>query len=175
MAKDFNQMLFEIRLGNDAVLRKTNSGKSVLNFGGANHATSDKDREPLWIGFRCWEKLAETIATQMTKGRKIFGVGHIPVLPAPHKYATRNGAEVYLSADAKATVKKVIALLRSNDSKVANDDKVMALLTNLHSSQVVIDVDKMRYGDERGLETREAAPSDDIDLDTNTPDDDIPF
>jgi hypothetical protein len=174
MAKDFNQLLFEIRIGNDAVLRKTNSGKSVLNFGGANHATSDKDRDPLWIAFRAWEKLAETIAPQMTKGRKIFGQGHIPVLPAPHKYATRNGAEVYLSKDAKDTMKKVIALLRSGDPKVANDDKVVALMTNLHSSQVVIDVDKMRYGDERGLEGR-AETSDDIDLDSTTPDDDIPF
>jgi len=174
--KDFNQLLFEIRLGSDAVLRKTNSGKSVLNFGGANHATSDKDRAPLWIGFRCWEKLAETVAPNMIKGRKIFGVGHIPVLPAPHKYATRNGAEVYLSKEAKDTVRKVIALLRSNDAKVSNDDKVLALLTNLHSSQVIIDVDKMRYGDERGLERGTAtATTDDIDLDAGTPDDDIPF
>jgi hypothetical protein len=40
----------------------------------------------------------------------------------------------------------------------------------------VIDVDKMRYGDERGLENRQSADtSDDIDLDSTTPDDDIPF
>jgi len=174
--KDFNQMLFEIRLGSDAVLRKTNSGKSVLNFGGANHATSDKDREPLWIGFRCWEKLAETVAPNMTKGRKIFGIAHIPVLPAPHKYATRNGAEVYLSSDAKKVVKQVITLLRASDAKVANDDKVVTLLTNLHSSQVIMDVDKLRYGDERGFQNAKTNDtSEDIDLDTDTPDDDIPF
>ena len=50
--KDFNDLYFEVRLGSDGVLRKTNSGKSVLNLGGANHATSDKDREPLWIAFQ---------------------------------------------------------------------------------------------------------------------------
>lgn len=174
--KDFNELFFEIRLGSDAVLRKTNSGKSVLNFGGANHATSDKDREPLWIAFRAWEKLAETIAEQMTKGRKIMIKGHIPVLPAPQSKngkVVRNGAECYLSGDSKAVVRQILELVKAGDERVSDLDKVITAITNQHSTQVVVDVDKLRYMDERGLE-RDAAPAEDLELDT-TPDDDIPF
>ena len=41
--RDMNELLIEVRLGNDGILRETKSGKKVLNFGGANHATSDKE------------------------------------------------------------------------------------------------------------------------------------
>lgn len=174
--KDFNEIYFEIRLGSDGVLRKTNSGKSVLNLGGANHATSDKDREPLWIAFRAWEKLAEVVADQCTKGRKLMIRGHIPVLPAPQTSngkVVRNGAEVYLSKESKSVVTTILALLRKNDPKVSDDAKVIAALTNQHSTQVVVDIDKMRYMDEKGFATAEATP--DLDIEAPTPDDDIPF
>ena len=175
--KDFNDLYFEVRLGSDGVLRKTNSGKSVLNLGGANHATSDKDREPLWIAFRAWEKLAETVVDQCTKGRKLMIRGHIPVLPAPsttNGKVVRNGAEVYLSKESKAVVTTILALLRKNDPKVQDDTKVIAALTNQHSTQVVVDIDKMRYMDEKGF-ANQAAPAGDIDIEAPTPDDDIPF
>ncbi|MCK4977813.1 MAG: single-stranded DNA-binding protein [Anaerolineales bacterium] len=176
--KDFNDLYFEVRLGSDGVLRKTNSGKSVLNLGGANHATSDKDREPLWIAFRAWEKLAEVVAPQCTKGRKLMIRGHIPVLPAPatkQGKVVRNGAEVYLSKESKAVVNTIIDLLRAGDDRVSDNAKVISLLTNQHSTQVVVDIDKMRYMDEKGFDTTTAAPGAEIDLETPTPDDDIPF
>lgn len=178
--KDFNDLYFEVRLGSDAVLRKTNSGKSVLNLGGANHATSDKDREPLWIAFRAWEKLAETVVSQCTKGRKLMIRGHIPVLPAPattNGKIVRNGAEVYLSKESKTVLKTIFALLRQNDPKVANDDKVLAAITNQHSTQVVVDIDKMRYMDEKGFDRAEPTSTGaDIDVgNAPEPDDDIPF
>jgi len=175
--KDFNEIYFECRLGSDGVLRKTNSGKSVLNLGGANHATSDKDREPLWIAFRAWEKLAEVVAPQCTKGRKLMIRGHIPVLPAPQTSngkVVRNGAEVYLSKESKAVVTTILAMLRKNDPKVSDDALVIAALTNQHSTQVVVDIDKMRYMDEKGFNT-EATPAGEIDIEAPAPDDDIPF
>jgi len=174
--KDFNNLYVEIRLGSDGILRKTNSGKSVLNLGGANHATSDKDREPLWIAFRAWEKLAETVAPQCTKGRKLMISGHIPVLPAPatkNGKVVRNGAEVYLSKESKVVVGQILDLLRAGDDRVKDNATVIALLTNQHSTQVVVDIDKMRYMDEKGFANAEATP--DLDIEAPTPDDDIPF
>jgi hypothetical protein len=87
----------------------------------------------------------------------------------------RNGAEVYLSKESKAVVNTIIDLLRAGDERVSDNAKVIALLTNQHSTQVVVDIDKMRYMDEKGFDTATAAPSSDIEIDTPTPDDDIPF
>lgn len=180
MAGAWNQVTMEIHVGKDPVLRTTKGEKpkSVLNFGGACHSSRDKERKPLWIGFRIWQKLAETVAPQIAKGRKLFITGRIPVLPAPHKYAVRNGAEVYLSAEAKEVANKVFDLLRAKSDRVASNDDVRRLLTNLMSSQVVVDVDGLRYGDDKyQTAAGESTTSADIDIDLGTaePDDDIPF
>jgi single-stranded DNA-binding protein len=178
MAGAWNRATFEVHVGKDPVLRTTKgqNPKSVLNFGGACHSSRDKERQPLWIGARIWQKLAETVAPQIAKGRKLFLEGRIPVLPAPHKYSTRNGAEVYLSGDAKAVADKVFDLLRQNSDKVSDNEKVRQLITNLMSSQVVIDVDSLRYGDDKYQTAEGTAEADGIDIDTETePDDDIPF
>lgn len=181
MAGALNQVFMEVHVGKDPVLRTTKGAqpKSVMNFGGACHSSRDKERKPLWIGCRIWQKLAETVAPQIAKGRKLFLVGRIPVLPAPHKYSVRNGAEVYLSGEARQVVDKVFALLRTNDPKVADDTKVRSLITSLMSSQVVIDVDTLRYGDDKyqtAAETAQTTDGIDIDIATATgTDDDIPF
>jgi single-stranded DNA-binding protein len=176
----------EVHVGKDPVLRTTKgqNPKSVLNFGGACHSSRDKERKPLWIGARIWQKLAETVAPQIAKGRKLFIEGRIPVLPAPHKYSVRNGAEVYLSGEAKAVADKVFDLLRAKDKRVASNDDVRSLLTNLMSSQVVVDVDSLRYGDDKyQTAAGESTSSSDetlsgLDIDEASlpePDDDIPF
>jgi hypothetical protein len=70
-------------------------------------------------------------------------------------------------------VTTILSLLRKNDPKVSDDAKVIAALTNQHSTQVVVDIDKMRYMDEKGFATAEATP--DLEIESPTPDDDIPF
>jgi single-stranded DNA-binding protein len=179
MAGSWNRVTFEVHVGKDPVLRTTKGAnpKSVLNFGGACHSSRDKERQPLWIGARVWQKLAETVSGQIAKGRKLFIQGRIPVLPAPHKYSVRNGAEVYLSGDAKAVADKVFDLLRANSDRVSDNAQVRQLITNLMSSQIVVDVDSLRYGDDKYQTdaTAETASTDGIDIDLPEPDDDIPF
>lgn len=178
MAGAWNRLTMEVHVGKDPILRTTKGAqpKSVLNFGGACHSSRDKERKPLWIGCRIWQKLAETVAPQIAKGRKLFLEGRIPVLPSPHKYAVRNGAEVYLSGEARQVLDKVMDLLRAKDPKVADNDKVRTLITNLMSSQVVMDVDSIRYGDDKYQTAAEGTAETDIDIDATTePDDDIPF
>ncbi len=173
--RDMNEVLMEVRLGNDAILRSTKSDKKILNFGGANHATSDKDRAPFWGAYRIWEKLAEALAPHLTKGRKVLVKGHIPVLPSPSEKGKviRNGAEAYFTGDSRKVAKAILKLVRDADDRATDDDKVLNAIVDQVSTQVVIDVDKLRFMDPPP-ETAEpevgAAEADATDLA-----DDIPF
>lgn len=171
MAGAWNEFTVEVNVGKGVALRETKSGKTVLNFSGANHASRDKDRAPLWIGCRAWNKLAETIAPQIATGRKLFLKGRIPVLPAPSKYAVRNGAEAYLTADAKNVALKVLAAFKKGDKRVADAEQALKMITNLHSTQLIMDVDSPRYGDDKyQTEAEPESTDEEINLD-----DDIPF
>lgn len=174
--RDMNELLIEVRLGNDGILRETKSGKKVLNFGGANHATSDKDRPALWGAYRIWEKLAEALAPHLTKGRKVLVKGHLPVLPSPSEKGKviRNGAEAYYTGDSRKVVEAILDLVRSGSDKATDNTKVMNAILGQVSTQFVVDIDKLRFMDppaataEPEAGTADAATGDDL-LD------DIPF
>jgi single-stranded DNA-binding protein len=173
--RDMNEVLMEVRLGNDGILRETKSGKKILNFGGANHATSDKDRAPFWGAYRIWEKLAEALAPHLTKGRKVLVKGHIPVLPAPSDKGKviRNGAEAYFTGDSRTVVKAILKMVRDNHESAADDDKVINAIANQVSTQVVVDVDKLRFMDPPPESTEPEAGTAEADATDLT--DDIPF
>lgn len=173
--RDMNEVLMEVRLGNDGILRETKSGKKILNFGGANHATSDKDRAPFWGAYRIWEKLAEALAPHLTKGRKVLVKGHIPVLPAPSDKGKviRNGAEAYFTGDSRTVVKAILKLVRDGHENAADDDKVINAIANQVSTQVVVDVDKLRFMDPPPATTEPEVGEAEADAADLT--DDIPF
>ena len=173
--RDMNEVLMEVRLGNDGILRETKSGKKILNFGGANHATSDKDRAPFWGAYRIWEKLAEALAPHLTKGRKVLVKGHIPVLPAPSDKGKviRNGAEAYFTGDSRTVVKAILKLVRDGHENAADDDKVINAIANQVSTQVVVDVDKLRFMDPPPESTEPEAGT--AEADAGDLADDIPF
>lgn len=173
--RDMNELLIEVRLGNDAILRETKSGKKVLNFGGANHATSDKDRPALWGAYRIWEKLAEALSPHLTKGRKVLVKGHLPVLPSPSDKGKviRNGAEAYYTGDSRKVVTAILQLVRNGDDRAADDTKVMNAIIDQVSTQFVVDIDKLRFMDPPAQTTEPEAGT--AEASAEVLDDDIPF
>lgn len=158
----WNKVILEANLGGDPVLRETKSGKKVLNFSGAVHGR--KDSQPVWIGLRAWNKLAEAIAPYLGKGDKVFVEARIPNLPAPHKTSVRNGAEPYLTADAKKLFDKVLDKVRNGEVK---NETAREFLLKLISTQVTLDVTDFRFGSQRKNQEDEVVIEDD--------DDEIPF
>lgn len=171
MAGSLNNVILEAAVGNDPILRKTKNDTSVLNFSGACHYSRDKEREPVWIAFRCWNKLADAMADLLKKGKQVFVSGTIPLLQSPHKLATRNGAEAYFTKEAQATIVKILAEVRKGEKAWSrNDTKIIETIQNMVSTQVVVDVDTLRLGADPKSQSTES----EIDIDVDG-DDEIPF
>jgi single-strand DNA-binding protein len=69
------------KLGNDPEKRTTPGGKTVASFSLAVNKTWTKDgqRQEKTTWFRCtaWEKQAEIVSANLTKGRKVMVVGEV--------------------------------------------------------------------------------------------------
>jgi hypothetical protein len=176
---DLLKTYIEVNLGQDAELRETKkSGTPVANVNGACHPTGDEDKEPLWVGFRVWGKLAEATAKHLTKGRKILFTCRPAQLPPPGKRgnAVRNGAEAYLTKECREDFSRVLDFIAEGDQRVADREKTIRFLMSLVSAQIVFDVESFRYMDVGAGKARAAAAdTDDLLADLPEPDDDIPF
>lgn len=62
------------RLCREPELKKTTTGKSVLNNSVAIRVSKDKT---VFIPFTAWEKTAETISMYFHKGDYMLGIGHV--------------------------------------------------------------------------------------------------
>jgi single stranded DNA-binding protein len=60
-----------IRLGRDAELRKTQTGKSVLGFAGAYDVGYGDKKKTQWIDCSLWGDQAERVASMLTKGTQV--------------------------------------------------------------------------------------------------------
>lgn len=74
-----NKVLLLGNITKDLELKKTNSGKSVLDFNIATNEgkTASGDDVTQFTGCRAWEKTAENIAQYFKKGNKILVEGRI--------------------------------------------------------------------------------------------------
>lgn len=62
------------RLGRDPEMRYTKDGKAVANF---SIAVKKGRNEALWVDCVAWEKLAEIVANNLTKGREVGITGRL--------------------------------------------------------------------------------------------------
>lgn len=72
-----NTAIFAGRLGRDAELRATPSGKSVLNFSLAVDIGFGDKKETLWVDCSMWGERADKIAPYLTKGKSITAGGDV--------------------------------------------------------------------------------------------------
>lgn len=72
-----NQAFFVGRLGRDAELRYTGSGKAVSNFSIAVDVGWGDKKHTLWVSCALWEKAAENLTQYLTKGKQVAVSGQI--------------------------------------------------------------------------------------------------
>ena len=75
------------RLGRDAELRSTPSGKSVANFSVAVDVRRGQEKTTQWIDCAIWEKRAEALAPYLKKGTAVAVSGDLSV----RQYDKRDG------------------------------------------------------------------------------------
>jgi len=78
------------RVGNDAELRQTQSGKAVASFTVAvdnGKDASGRKRDATWFKCVLWEKRAEALAPHITKGQFVVVSGE----PGVEAYTAKNG------------------------------------------------------------------------------------
>jgi single-strand DNA-binding protein len=87
-----NKVIIIGRFTRDLELRKTQNGKSVLNFSLASSRKYGGNEQVDYINFIAWEKGAEIIAQYMKKGSLIQIEGRI----VSRSYDDRDGKKVYV-------------------------------------------------------------------------------
>jgi single-strand DNA-binding protein len=96
MANSINQVTLLGRLGKDAELRSTQSGKQVLNW---SMATSEqwkddkgqKQERTEWHNCVMWGNYAAAVAQYMTKGKRLHVTGQLQT----RKWTDKNGQDRY--------------------------------------------------------------------------------
>lgn len=77
-----NKGIFIGRVGGDAELKRTTSGKAVASFSMALDNGKDNEgqkRNPTWIKATLWEKRAESLAQYITKGKLVYVEGPVSI------------------------------------------------------------------------------------------------
>jgi single-strand DNA-binding protein len=84
MAKDLNKVMLTGRLGRDVDLKYTPSGQAVATFSVASDRSIRDESDPSgwkqeteWFRVVAWRDLAERIAKNLTKGRRVYIEGRI--------------------------------------------------------------------------------------------------
>ena len=67
-----NKCIFFGRLANDPEIRYTNTGKAVAEFTLAIDDGYGDNKKTYWPRFQAWEKTAEIIGNNLSKGRKVL-------------------------------------------------------------------------------------------------------
>jgi single-strand DNA-binding protein len=67
------------RLGRDAELRQTPTGKAVCNFSVAVDVRRGQEKTTTWVDCTLWEKRAEALAQYLTKGTAVAVSGEMSV------------------------------------------------------------------------------------------------
>lgn len=91
------------RVGSDAELRYTTSGKAVASFSMAIDNGKDKnngtDRPPTWIKATLWEKRAEGLAQYITKGKLVYVSGRVGTEAWIDKNTQEARAKIVITVD----------------------------------------------------------------------------
>lgn len=74
-----NQFVFTGRLGRDAELRYTTTGKAVCGFSVANDIGYGEKKSTQWIKCTLWEKRAVSLAPYLVKGLEVTVSGEVTV------------------------------------------------------------------------------------------------
>lgn len=72
-----NKAMLIGRLGRDPEMKYTANGKAVTEFSVATDHGSGESRRTEWHHVICWERLAETCAQYLGKGRLVYVEGRI--------------------------------------------------------------------------------------------------
>jgi single-strand DNA-binding protein len=92
----FQKVIITGNLGADPEMRYTANGTAVATFGVAvnrvyNDASGQKREEVTWFNVVAWQRLAETCATYLSKGREVLVEGRI----ATRKWDKPDGGKGY--------------------------------------------------------------------------------
>ena len=99
MSGSFNQITIVGNLGSDPDTKTLSSGSTVCNFSVAtSRRYMDRDGNPKeetqWHRITCWNKLADTCAQYLSKGRKVLVVGEMTYRQFEHEGVKRESAEI---------------------------------------------------------------------------------
>lgn len=92
-----------VRLGRDAVVRKTGDGKPVASFSAAFDSGFGAKKHGVWLDCSFWGERAEKLAQYLTKGAQVVVEGSLGTREHEGKtYFTLDVSDVRLLAKAKA-------------------------------------------------------------------------
>lgn len=114
------------RLARDPELRKTTSGKSVVNFTIAVDGLPNKDNEKTvsWIAVVAWDKLADSVSEYCHKGNKVGVTGRLSQRTYEDKDGnTRNVVEVIATEVEFLTPKAEADAEEADPEEVEDEDE----------------------------------------------------
>jgi single-strand DNA-binding protein len=84
------------RLGRDAELRYTGSGKSVTSFSMAvnRRKKGGNEQTPLWLNVTIWGKLAEVLTPYLKKGKQVVVSGELDTREYEYHGEKRTSTEI---------------------------------------------------------------------------------
>ncbi len=85
------------RLGRDAEVRMTPSGKSVCGFSVAVDVRKGQEKVTQWVDCTIWEKRGEALAPYLKKGQAVAITGELGV----RQYEGKNGAGVAVECNVR--------------------------------------------------------------------------
>ena len=125
----FIQLTLVGHVGRDVELRLTAEGQAVANFSLAvNEAWKNKDgakqERTTWFKITCWNQLAETMNTHLSKGSQVLVVGDRIEASA---YLPKDGGEARASLEVTARTVRFLGSKGNNgqsDTPPAQDDEI---------------------------------------------------
>jgi len=106
-----------VRIGKDAVVRRTQAGKAVTGFSAAFDVGWGEKKQTVWLDCSLWGDRGEKVAEYLTKGSLVLVEGDIGTREHEGKtYLTLNVAEVKLTGGNKGAKPQDKPAPRSDDS-----------------------------------------------------------
>lgn len=95
---NFNQITLAGNVANDVEMRYTATGKAVTSFDVAINEGNGDTKKTMYVRVTCWEKLAETVSTYLTKGQGVLVSGKL----MPSRAYVRKDGEMAASQEVTA-------------------------------------------------------------------------
>lgn len=132
-----NRVVLVGRITKDPVMRKTQSGTSVVSFTLAvNRRTKDKDQQADFIGCQTWNKTADFMAQYVKKGSLLGVEGRIQT----RSYDNASGKKVYVTEVVAESVQFLESKKEKSEAYQPNDNTYESQMSDTSEFDATLDI-----------------------------------